>query len=78
MKGWRRDEEGEEAKQMGSRIGCFPRMPTAVQDGTFWVNVSIATEKLIKREGEVDRLIRYGSSGGGKVNRCSIDCRLSA
>jgi hypothetical protein len=30
MKGWTRDEEGEEAKQMGSRIGWFPRMPTAV------------------------------------------------
>jgi hypothetical protein len=51
MKGWRRDEEGEEAKQMGSRIGWFPRMPTAVQDGMFWVDVSIATEKLIEGRG---------------------------
>jgi hypothetical protein len=30
---------------------------------TFWVNASIATTKLIKGEGEVDWLNRYGSGG---------------
>jgi hypothetical protein len=38
----------------------------------FWVNTSIPTTKLIKGEGEVDWLNRYGS-GGGKVNPTIID-----
>jgi hypothetical protein len=50
-------KEGKKNERYQVGIGWSPRMPTTVQDGTLWVNVSMATEKLIKGEGEVDWLI---------------------
>jgi hypothetical protein len=46
-------KEGKKNEWYQVGIGWSSRMPTAVQDGTLWVKLSMAIENLIKGEGEV-------------------------